>query len=389
MNCSNLIELLRKLRAEKLTVADLKDQFRDLKIHYEPHENGRVVLCNARPCREKTPALIRQCRGVVLESGTWKVLALGMPALITEFKAANVSSRLQDFDVYEINDGTIVTLYHWKDKWCIASANGYDVSQYRWLGETTYLEAVEELMQKYNISWDELNPNSCYVIGFRHHSFHPLLADPQKLWFVGSFDLTSINSDNPTITPGYVPAKIPAQTKPNIKWAEMVINNKSALANFRQDVRMRYNTPRIHYGYILRSKSDGGDYLLESDLLKYIRQMLYNVPKDIKLDHKTRIDYIVMRAAMSATDRDFLSLYPQYKDKHMEFRRKLDEIARTIVNSMRQGRRDIEPAELNILKSTLSKEINAFDPSAERIVRDHLMNKKNIHYVFKLLSESK
>ena len=121
------------------------------------------------------------------------------------------------YNVVQVIDGTVVTIYSWIHPkkglvWCLASANGFDVSHLKWGGDETYAEVLSELLAKsptflaatglrlrrgllcvddVRLDFQTLERGRCYTIGFRHPNFHPMVADPLGVWNIQSVDLAS------------------------------------------------------------------------------------------------------------------------------------------------------------------------------------------------------
>ena len=96
--------------------------------------------------------------------------------------------------------------------WCVASANGYDVSHLKWGADKTYAEVLFELLAKsqtflaatglrlrrgllcvddIRLDFQTLDRGRCYTIGFRYPNFHPTAADPPGVGNIQSIDLAS------------------------------------------------------------------------------------------------------------------------------------------------------------------------------------------------------
>ena len=121
------------------------------------------------------------------------------------------------YNVVQVIDGTVVTIYSWIHPkkglvWCLASANGFDVSHLKWGGDETYAEVLSELLAKsptflaatglrlrrgllcvddVRLDFQTLERGRCYTIGFCHPNFHPMVADPPGVWNIQSVDLAS------------------------------------------------------------------------------------------------------------------------------------------------------------------------------------------------------
>ena len=189
---------------------------------------GRIVLsCNRRNTRINSP-LYAECNGAVINARTWTHLVVPPRAFISRPSVKEVNSALAvhdcddiirtgHYDIIQVSDGTIVTLYCWTHPvkgpiWCLASSNGYDVSHLKWMGDKTYAEIVYELLVDHpgfqievglelrrnflgrndvRLNFKHLDKDHCYTIGFRHSNFHPMGADPSAIWNIQVADLVT------------------------------------------------------------------------------------------------------------------------------------------------------------------------------------------------------
>ena len=124
--------------------------------------------------------------------------------------------RTGHYNVIQVIDGTVVTIYSCTIPkrglvWCLASANGYDVSNLKSGGDETYAEVLFEVLWARSptflaatgfrlrrgllcvddgrIDFQTLGRGRCYTIGFRLPHFHPMAADPPGDWNIQSVDL--------------------------------------------------------------------------------------------------------------------------------------------------------------------------------------------------------
>lgn len=189
---------------------------------------GRIILsCDRGGARADAP-LCGECNGAVIDAQSWTHLVVPPRAFASRPSPREVDRALAvpdadgvvrtgHYDVIQVSDGTVVTLYGWRHPtkgliWCLASSNGYDVSHLRWMGEKTYAELVYELMSALpgcapatglellrdhlcpgdvRLGFRFLAPTRCYTVGFRHPNFHPMGADPPGIWNIQGADLAT------------------------------------------------------------------------------------------------------------------------------------------------------------------------------------------------------
>ena len=180
-------------------------------------EPERIILAGGR--RGGGRGLCAECNGTVIDARTWPHLAVPPRAFDRAFAAPDADGviRTGHYNVIQVIDGTVVTIYSWTHPkkglvWCQASASGYDVSNLKRGGYETYAEVLFELLVKsltflaatglrlrrgllfvddVRFDFQTLDRGRCYTIGFRHPDFHTMAADPPGVWNIQSVDLAS------------------------------------------------------------------------------------------------------------------------------------------------------------------------------------------------------
>lgn len=345
---------------------------------------GRIILsCDRRNARVNSP-LCAECNGAVIDALTWKPLVIPSRAFAPRPAAREVNRGLAaagadgtittgHYDIIQVSDGTVVNLYRWKHPvkgfiWCLASSNGYDVSQLKWMGDKTYAELVFDLLSKHpgmaeesglsllrdhlcegdvRLNFTKLDPGRCYTIGFRHPNFHPMEKDPPGVWNIQSAnldtgDLHYNNSEDSVEGLPHIPRQALYTREDIIRLATAgkrlgVGADGSALqlADFVHISRTAFEDAKaviagkaptvpplpeksgvrvclFNYGFILRSRAPDAtgaysDILFESSLLQRVRQLVYQRPtRQIReeLNEGSRLEYNAIKAYLMTTDRD-------------------------------------------------------------------------------------
>ena len=187
---------------------------------------GRIILCCGR--RRGGSGLCTECNGAVIDARTWTHHAV--PPCAFDPRPSNKEvdrafatpdadgvTRTGHYNVIQVIDGTIVTINSWilPKKglvWCLASANGFDVSNLKYGGDETYAAVLFELLAKsptflaatglrlrrgllcvgdVRLDFQTLDRGRCYMIGFCHPNFRPMAAGPPGIWNIQSVDLAS------------------------------------------------------------------------------------------------------------------------------------------------------------------------------------------------------
>lgn len=299
----------------------------------------RVILSSDKNSDSKT-RLHYECNGAVFDSETWECIAVPPKSFISKFNRRAVDSQLcvQNYDIYQVNDGTIVTLYYYDGSWAMSSSNGYDVSNLKWMGDKCYAEIVYELLSSNEefaekvgvslvngkINFEKLDQDTCYTIGFRHHDFHPMKSDPQGIWNIQAVKFGTYAKGLPYVPYqySYTYEELFGLTSPTLEALERSLDNSlETSSSFSQTDGVR--KCGYSYGYILRSKNvTFPDIIIESPLLKLVRKLVYKKPNEqvqSELTSETRSEYNAMKAFLNES-RDFLKLFPQFEPQFEQYR---------------------------------------------------------------------
>lgn len=292
-----------------------------------------------------------------------------------------------NWEFYPIIDGTIVNLYYYGDKWCMGTAKGIDVSSHKLFTETTYLEAFEESAKIANYDLTTLNKSNSYTFVFKNSHFHPFL-DKNIFELIAKFDLltykmTMVQQQIPQINS--LNDMLKYHNEQNELFSACCLNNS-----------LKGLTP--YYGYILRKNQDGfADILVESDLMKDIRQMFYNLPKNMVFkDSYERRLYVLIKAVCSQlTLKTFNLLFPNYSDELLVYVSIFEEVVKRIYQNGRQMKEikktEQQPEDLIAelyINDEYIKKLNMFNSDTISIIRDYILDKnKYLNNIFDILKE--
>lgn len=407
---------------------------------------GRLVLSSDRRggnSQGRDAPICYECNGLVVDARTWSVLACPPKAFNNRPSANVVNAALTDevYEVIRVDDGTVVTLYCWDHPtdgpvWSLASSNGYDVSSLLWIGPLTYAAIFHDLAERLypefvaatgmgldthadgttRLTFTNLDRNYCYTVGFRHHNFHPLKADPERMWQIQSADVSGdrpivVFSGNGRGLPGipdqvvYPSAEIAcAGAPPSIEALRAAGSNAlpraaAYIAQLAAGTPRAENSPvaasELNYGYILRSRDpartrENSDILIETPLLARIRKIVYErAPRSVRdsLTATDRLEYNALRAFLTSTERgDFLALYPDWASRFCAYEEFINNIVHLVVHTSRQ--RAMAPASREpSLKSPTGQvaralldhicrfeQLSPFHKDTESIVHDYVVS---------------
>jgi hypothetical protein len=411
---------------------------------------GRLVLSGDKrgggAARGRNNPLYYECNGLVIDARTWRALAIQPNAFSGRPSAKAIDGFLAEnlYDIIRVDDGTVVTLYNWEHPtdgptWALASSNGYDVSSLCWIGPLTYAAVFHDIAQRLypaftaetgmtlearadgttRLNFTNLDRTRCYTVGFRHHNFHPMKADPERMWQIQSTDLSGaapqvIFSGNgrglPVIPDQHVYADDSFGSSAlggealSLESLRAIGSNALARAAAYAAQFAGGEAPsgqpgtlptELNYGYILRSRDpartrEHSDFLVETPLLGRIRKIVYErAPRSVRdsLVAADRLEYNAMRAFLTATERgDFLALYPDWAARFQAYEEFVNNVIHLVIHATRQ--RALAPMSREpSLKSPTGQvaralldhicrfeKLTAFHKDTESIVRDYVIN---------------
>lgn len=283
---------------------------------------GRVLLTCDRGSRNHQYELASECNGVVIDFATWDILSYPPAALSFNMPKATIIECFKEkyYDVYHADYGTIVTLYYYGGKWNMSTSNSYEIDNMIWVGQFTFRQLLDEILQNENIDLETLDRDYCHTIGFHHdeyHKFNGCGQNPKRAWFVRSVNLKThmaIYKNNLLRLPmqNIDPSIMKSIEVGNYEKVYNAMNTKCelALTNYFNNK----NTVPF-FGYILKSNRPDiiADAFMESSLQEKIRLMVcQRPPSDIV--HVNRFDWMVMNSMFNPNlNAPFKQLFGQSK----------------------------------------------------------------------------
>ena len=378
----------------------------DIYFNYEKNKNNSVIRIILRIKKNSNihPLIYYYSNGCVIDTIKWKILA--QPPMT--FNKRNVPDIIENFyknnlyDIMKVIDGTVITLYYWNNRWNISTSNSYDVSSFYWMGPLTYVEVIYDLLSRLypdaiekngiefidncNLDFANLDKNKSYTIGIRHHDFHPLLLDPERMWNIQNVDLTNGKVE---YNDGLI--GIPNQ---QVISAVDSIDQLNYLNKMSIPDAIRSENPVFNYGYILRSKKpevtkEYSNILLSSNLLKKIKKNIYEYPSNTLKQfilHTNRFEFIAIKNYFNKIERnEMLHLYPQFKEKYLVYSKCMNEkIACSLLIMKNKQTNNNDPLNFQTCIITLAyalykniskfEALDPFHPDTESILKDYYSN---------------
>lgn len=426
---------------------------------------GRLILSSARRGAKSAARLCSESSGVVIDARTWRVLSLPPRAFCSQPATKDLDRMLGDglFDVIPVDDGTVLTLYAWDHPveghiWCLASSNGYDVSTLKWMGPLSYAEVFADLAKRLypefakasgmslvvgpggaaRLAFTALDASKCYTVGLRHHNFHPLREDPERMWQIQHALLAD---DSPILCygvgglPGIPLQKKFANSLAPRTVAELLQRTHGALDRAKAHIgavqRRANESPALGgespdeaqkgeggpandkadalcYGFILRSTDvsrtgSQSDVLIESDLLKSVRRLAYDkAPRQFRdqLTCLSRLEYNAIRAFLTPEDRKtFLALYPAWKARFHAYDAFVRNVIRQTIHHLRVKSMQLDSPKASPVSTKTeliaqemaahilrSDPVQPFSQDVEKVVADYVMDPRYTSWYLLALS---
>jgi hypothetical protein len=166
------LEVQKFLRSGN-TLSDLAQRY---DIQYSESPDLGIVVLNYRYLSPLDIGLVRECRALALEIGSWNVVSKSIVAFF-EPDNPNAEATLRDFDwesavAFEKLDGALVTLFQYKGEWRVCtrtSADGFSkVTSINGVSSAlSWRELVETTLIDMGYAWDEytskLDPSIYYT----------------------------------------------------------------------------------------------------------------------------------------------------------------------------------------------------------------------------------
>jgi len=370
--------------------------FKVNKLDHDSEYEGR--LCISFSSQEPgTSEVKKYANGLVFEYPSGKVLSIPNQR-ITSFPSKTQIS--DNFLFYDIINGSTVTLY-WYGGWRISTTNGIDMGGVSWIGNKTYGCLLYEIAEKcgikniYNDS--RLDRNCSYTCILYAREYHLISQLPDKLYFISAHNCASVNNGN-TVVNLPIPAGLPMQIPREFKMRKGGMN-KTEYVNMqiRSSTKMFLRNGSLNLGYIIRSGNNGDCYMLESDLMRVIKRMTHEMPRDrdMRVNADNRLLYIALRAFLNPLYKDlYLKLNPSAGELYIKFASFVNSLLSKILlilmqNSLPKIIYDETPLSMDMIALEISHKMTECGASSNKsidIIKDSLLSPDKLPIYFKYLS---
>lgn len=298
----------------------------DGRMIFHTSKSSRFNKINEKVVHDDTNTeLWKECNGLILDCSdidNIKPLVIPQYSFISHYDKNILQKFISDglYDVYKIEDGTVINLYYYENNecWTISTNRGIDMNNCKF-NDISYIKMLEDVLYKKNIEIDKffesLNKETCYTFNIKHNSIHKFNNNEginNNIWFLQSVHIPTLTRNN-NLDIDYISE---IKNQESTEYNEKIINKYS-----EKSINDYINKNNINLGYILKSKNPElthihSNILIESNLMRKIRQLLYN-NKFIKMSNKFDIDrksLTVIDAYLNINNSNlFINLFPEYK----------------------------------------------------------------------------
>lgn len=397
----------------KQSVANLRTKLYSIGVCWTDDHHGevkedtpfRVILFGKKTGADFKNPIANECNGLILEYNQgWKILAIPPRAFCTNklsMKKINDLYTADSYDVYEVLDASIVTLYFHRNEWKVSSTKGYDIGSMLMTKGMTFMEAIQDLVKsKYcAFKFENLNKDCSYTIALRHSKYHVFdetkhLANrtqaPKQGVDMNSYLMVICVADLQTMN--YISKHVPGLPKQN----PLRLQNSSThmLTNYAHSAYSKYEKAyrldnfkyKPLYGYILRAKNrsvpnECSTIYIESELYKILKIALY---KNNQALRSGDINQLITNMSMNHERYEqFKILFQQYREKFSMLESVVDFISMNTIRKIVEPGCDMEDGAKKELVLDLANYFKSQPDITSGIIKDMIYSK---HYSDKIAS---
>lgn len=378
----------------------------DAQGKFAADKSFRVVLHTRYGKLDFKNPMIKECNGLVIEyNNGWNLLAMPQYGFCTtkiSMKKLNDIYSSGGYDVYEVLDATILTLYYYKAKWCMSSTKGYDIGSTEMLEGTTFMDALQDLMDtKYrSFKLADLDKNCSYTIALRYSKYHIFdetkhLANRTKNVPKAGVDMNSYimvmsvaNTTTMQCMNKHV-AGLPQQNPLIIKEGNahaLTSYARLAYAKYAKAHRLQNFKYKPLYGYILRAKvrsvpDEYSTIYIESELYRAIKVGLYKDNQAIRSMDYNRL--VVQMSMNHERYEQFHIMFQQFEPRFNALNDAINAIAGEVALKIVDDTSNDKT--LPLVRALVDQFKNEPDVTSG-IIKDAIYSKQYSGYLFELLN---
>jgi hypothetical protein len=137
---------------------------------------------------QRTPAWVRNCKGIILERATNKIVCYTFDKFVDDF-----SMLSPNFYVEDAIDGTQIRVFYYADEWHISTTRCIDADKAYWFSGKSFKTLFMEAVNACGLSFDRLNKKCSYSFVLCHPENRIVVKyDKPMLYHVLTRDMESL-----------------------------------------------------------------------------------------------------------------------------------------------------------------------------------------------------
>lgn len=164
------MELIKTLLESSLSFDDFKSKLsNNIKIK-EDTETDRVLLyTDFRLDNSSLTEIERACRSVIIDKSTLKIVCYTYNEIYYNEHAIDILKSITNPTIYECIEGTLLSVYNYKDKWYISTRKQLDISNNYLFNKQSYYNLLQEVVDPEEL-FTKLNKSKRYYFVLVHHA---------------------------------------------------------------------------------------------------------------------------------------------------------------------------------------------------------------------------
>lgn len=145
----------------------LKHESKCIRYKDDPDSNRLLIFLNYSDDTNTLSDLERELKCVVLNRTTLEIISWTMDELYTDDQHVFDLMKDKPYKIYECLEGTLLSVYHFNNKWYVSTRRCLDASDSFWLSDKSHYDLFLECVS--SDIFDHLNIDHCYYFVLQHH----------------------------------------------------------------------------------------------------------------------------------------------------------------------------------------------------------------------------
>lgn len=222
-------------------------------------------------------------------------------------------AKCEKYKLTEAADGTSVTLYKHEEAWCISTnggTNAYNVHMFGHNVGEVFICLLSSVVENWQ---DILSPDSSYSFCFSSHLIHRFQEEGyERIWFIQS--VNTVNSQTMGLIEINTVSPFPQiEQQRALEFAAVNLENlQNAFENYKKTGIRVYGIVATRHDSYFIAETGNAVYVIESDLYKLIKGMLYSNGLNVKFGKCEKEHMIISVTNAYLQDNPLVHHLPNY-----------------------------------------------------------------------------